>query len=117
MFKVTFYKKRNGHIPVTEFLDDLENKKLKAKVFQDISILEEFGYELREPLSKPLGDGIFELRTKFSSDITRVLYFFYHGKKIILTNGFLKKSGKTPTQVIELAKKYRADYYAQIDEE
>ncbi len=31
---------------------------------------------LREPYSKHLDDGIFELRCKFGSGITRVLYFF-----------------------------------------
>lgn len=50
----------------------------------------------REPYSKHLDDGIFELRCKFGSDITRVLYFFYYEGKIILTNGFVKKTQKTP---------------------
>ena len=51
---------------------------------------------LREPYSKSLENGIFELRTKQGSDITRVLYFFIVGKKAVLTNGFIKKSKKTP---------------------
>jgi len=38
------------------------------------------------------------------------LYFFYHGREIILTNGFIKKTQKTPKKEIELAKKYRDDY-------
>ena len=49
------------------------------------------GPSLREPYSKPLENGIFELRTKQGSDITRVLYFFIVGKKAVLTNGFIKK--------------------------
>src|SRR5699024_3619013 len=49
---------------------------------------------LREPYSKPLENGIFELRTKQGSDITRVLYFFVIGKKAILTNGFIKNLRK-----------------------
>ena len=52
----------------------------------------------------------FELRTKFGSDITRVLYFFVVGKKVILTNGFVKKTQKTPPAEIALAKMYREDY-------
>ena len=44
------------------------------------------------------------------SDITRVLYFFIIGKKAVLTNGFIKKSQKTPKAEKELAKKYKADY-------
>ena len=39
-----------------------------------------------------------------------VLYFFYTGKKAVLTNGLLKKTKKTPGAAIELAKKYKADY-------
>ena len=49
-------------------------------------------------------------RTKQGSDITRVLYFFIIGKKAVLTNGFIKKSQKTPKAEKELAKKYKADY-------
>lgn len=57
-----------------------------------------------------LKERIFELRTKQGSDITRVLYFFIIGKKAVLTNGFIKKSQKTPKAEKELAKKYKADY-------
>ncbi len=58
----------------------------------------------------PLGNGLFELRTKQGTDITRVIYFFFVGNKAILTNGFTKKTQKTPTHEIELALKYKADY-------
>ncbi len=44
------------------------------------------------------------------NDITRIFYFFVIGQKIILTNGFVKKTQKTPKSEIELAKKYRNDY-------
>ena len=62
------------------------------------------------PYSEELEDGIFELRAKVGSDISRVLYFFVVGRKIVLTNGFIKKAQKTPKSEIERAKKYRADY-------
>ena len=63
-----------------------------------------------KPYSKHLSEGIFELRAKVGSDITRVLYFFYVERHIILTNGFIKKTQKTPPKEIERAKKYCADY-------
>ena len=69
------------------------------------------GPELREPHSKCLNDGIFELRAKQGSDISRVLYFFFVGKKAVLTNGFIKKTMKAPNSEIELAKRYRKDYF------
>ena len=36
--------------------------------------------------------------------------FFFVGKRIVLTNGFVKKSMKTPRNAIELALKYKQDY-------
>ena len=70
---------------------------------------------MREPYSKALSDGIFEIRAIQGNNITRVLYFFVVGKKIILTNGFVKKTQKTPDGEIELAKKYRDDYERRKD--
>ena len=73
-------------------------------------ILEESGNQLREPYSKHLDDGIFEIRAKVSTDTTRILYFFYYEGRIVLTNGFQKKTQKTPKEQIKLAKQYRKDF-------
>lgn len=108
-FAIEFYKKEDGSCPIVEFLNSL-NDKMRAKTLRMIMLLEQNGNELREPYSKLLGDGIFELRVKYGSDITRVLYFFVMGQKIILTNGFIKKTQKTPKQEIELSQKYRNEY-------
>ena len=75
-----------------------------------LKVLQEQGNRLREPYSKHLEDGIFEVRGKVGSDISRVLYFFYYGGRIILTNGFIKKTNKTPPAEKERAKRYRAEY-------
>ena len=98
-----------------EFLLSLD-KKMRAKMLDMISILQDNGYELREPYSKHLMNGIFELRAKVGSDTTRVLFFFYLDRHIILTNGFVKKTRKTPTKEIEKAKRYRADYISRKEE-
>ena len=115
-FVVDFYETPNGDQPAREFLLSLD-KKMRAKMADMISILQDNGYELREPYSKHLSEGIFELRAKLGTDITRVLYFFYVDRHIILTNGFIKKSNKTPTKEIERAKKYRSDYLRRKEEE
>lgn len=83
---------------------------MQAKIFKNLELLEIRGNELREPFSKHIEDGIFEIRNKVGNDITRILYFFVIGQKIILTNGFIKKTQKTPKTEIALAKKYRNDY-------
>lgn len=113
-FNVEFYEKNNGECPVEYFLLSLD-KKMRAKLLGIIGILQEKGNLLREPHSKSLGDGIFELRGKVGNDISRVLYFFYYGKKIILTNGFVKKSMKTPRDEIEKAKIYRKEYLERCE--
>ncbi|MDO4458585.1 MAG: type II toxin-antitoxin system RelE/ParE family toxin [Clostridia bacterium] len=108
-FEVEFYEKENGQEPAKEFILSLDTK-MRAKVLSIISVLQDNGNELREPYSKYLSEGIFELRAKVGSDISRVLYFFVVDKRIILTNGFIKKTQKTPKSEIERAKEYRADY-------
>lgn len=62
---------------------------MRAKAMQSIAILKEYGNTLREPYSKAVGDGLFELRIKFASDITRIFYFFVVNNKIVVTNGFV----------------------------
>lgn len=114
-FTVIFYEKEDGTEPAKEFLLSLDTK-MRAKMVRTISILAENGTELREPYSKPLGDGIFELRAKVGSDITRVLYFFFVGQTVILTNGFVKKTPKTPPGEIERAKRYRADHISRKED-
>ena len=66
----------------------------KYGIYHIIELLEDYGPDLKQPYSKHLEDGIFELRVKFSSNITRTLYFFAKGKRIILTNDFVKKHRK-----------------------
>ena len=108
-YTVEYYETEDGSRPAEDFILSQDNK-MQAKIFTALTFLESIGPQLREPYSKPLGDDIFEIRAKQGSDITRVLYFFVVGKTAILTNGFTKKTPKTPPREIEKAKRYRADY-------
>ena len=109
VFSVEYYDKPDGTYPVEEFILNSEIK-MQAKIFKMLDLLSERGTELREPYSAPLEDGIFELRIIQGSNIARVLYFFVIGKKIILTNGFIKKTNKTPRKEILLAKSRKDEY-------
>lgn len=109
MFNVEFYQSPDGKEPVADFLDSLDNK-MKAKLIGLLELLEEKGIELRKPYSSHLEDGIFELRCIQGNNLTRVLYFFFVGKRIIVTNGLIKKTQKTPRKEIELAKLRRNDW-------
>lgn len=106
--EIEYYEDENGKIPVMDFLSGLPHK-LKAKCLRDIDLLEDKGMELREPYVKPI-QGIYELRTKYSTDITRIFYFIYVDNKFILLHGYLKKSRKTPKREIEKALMRKADY-------
>jgi len=112
-FEVVFYEKDDGQCPVEDFLKKIDVK-MRAKIVGLLEILEEKGNVLREPYSKHLEDGIFELRCKVGSNITRILYFFYYQGKIILTNGFVKKVQKTPRKEIQVAKARRAEYIERV---
>ena len=115
-YQAIFYDKPDGTIPTSEFLLSID-KKMRAKMIWTINILQADGPEIREPYSKHLDDGIFELRAQVGTDITRVLYFFIIGKRAILTHGFVKKTDKTPPSEIEKAKYYRSEYLSREDDE
>jgi phage-related protein len=108
-YSIIFYSKDDGTEPVKDFFDSLQPK-MAAKMIRTIELLQKYGPDLRDPYSSFLDGDIFELRAKVGSDITRVLYFFYYDKQIILTNGFVKKTQKTPKKEITLANKYRTRY-------
>lgn len=74
IFELEFYVRENGEIPVQDFLYSL-NPKLRAKAFSDIELLKKLGNRLREPYVKPLkgkkNKGLYELRIKFSNEISK----------------------------------------------
>ena len=107
--KVILYKLQNGTMPVQDFLQSLDAK-MRAKMARAIDRLKLNGYELREPYSKSLGDGIFELRAQVATNISRVLYFFVVNGKAVLTHGFVKKTQQTPNAEIDRAKRYSEEY-------
>jgi len=111
-YHVEFFETESGAAPAEAFIDSLDMK-MSAKIYRLLAMIERNGPELREPYSKHLDDGIFELRAVFGSNITRVLYFFFIGKRVIVTNGFVKKTQKTPKTEIDKAKSYRKEYIAR----
>ena len=110
MFKVEFFALTDGSMPALETIRSITDLKLKAKVFRSLRLLETFGNQLGEPDTKHLRNGIYELRTKQGSDIFRNLFFYHRGKVIVVTNGFIKKTQKTPEAEIALAERRRSDY-------
>ena len=73
-FTVEFYEDTQGNKPIEDFFLTLDIK-MRVKLLGILKILEEKGNQLRELYSKHLGDGIFEIRGKVGTDITRDLNF------------------------------------------
>ena len=119
-WQVEYYKKENGDIPVLDYLLSLDAK-IRAKAFSEIELLEKHGSQLREPYVKPIKGaqykGIFELRVKFASDISRIFYFAYHEKTFVLLHGFTKKTEKTPQKELERVLRYKEDYERRCEDE
>ncbi len=108
MYEVIFYEDKRGECPVDKFLDTLQPKVL-AKVEKWIEKLEKEGPDLPRPYADVIKGKIRELRLIFGSNYYRFLYFFF-GKKIILTHGFLKKTDKISAREIERAERIRQDF-------
>ena len=108
-FQVAFYRRADGTAPMDEFLESLPPK-LNAKVHRDLGALRDEAHRLREPQSKCMGDGLFELRSRQGDDIARSFYFFFSGRQIVVTNGFVKKTQKTPRAELSRALAYKADW-------
>jgi len=92
------YQTERGDRPVEIFIELLP-KKEQAKIYAAITFLAEKGNELREPFSKSMGGGIFELRVKNQ----RLLYCYEEGKRIVLLHAFTKKRWKIPERELILA--------------
>ena len=108
MYEVIFYTTQRGDCPVDEFLDELQTK-VRAKVLKWIEQLEREGPNLPRPYADVVQGKIRELRVGFASNHYRFLYFF-HGKKIVITHGFMKKTTKVPLPEIERAQKSMDDF-------
>ena len=105
-FEIVFYKYTKGKNPIEKFLIDLSanNRVLVAKTRKGIEQLRNSSYH-KEPLSKHLESGLWELRVRAGSDILRIIYTFRKGRIIILLHIFIKKKQKTPVGELEIARK------------
>ncbi|MCJ7584168.1 MAG: type II toxin-antitoxin system RelE/ParE family toxin [Anaerolineales bacterium] len=113
MRTVNFYRLLNGNSPIEEFLDSLTGKQAQ-KVLWVLQLIEELDVIPRQYFKKLVdSEGIWEVRIQFGNDIFRLLGFFDGGTLLILTNGFAKKTQKTPPQEIALAVRHKEEYLAR----
>ncbi len=100
---VVFYENASGHQPVREWLKELDPDDRRV-IGEDIATVE-YGWPIGMPTCRPLGQGIWEVRSTLPSHkIARVLFGIVEGHMVLL-HGFIKKSHKTPDGDLQLARK------------
>lgn len=113
MRTIIFYRSVKGASPVEEFLNTLNGKQAQ-KVLWVLHLIEELPTIPRQYFNKLTGtDDIWEVRVQYGGDVFRLLGFVQDGQLIILTNGFAKKSQKTPTSEIALAERRKNDFLSR----
>lgn len=108
---IVFYLEDNGESPVEEFLDELDLK-TQARFAWSIEQLRARNVAAREPLARHLEGKLWELREESRTDIYRVVYCFFTGRRIVLLHGFQKKTRRTPRGEIEVARR-RLDHFVE----
>jgi phage-related protein len=114
-FTVEFYETSSGQCPVRDFLNDLKDTDPYdfASVMAGLAKLRNRLYH-RPPLSKSVGDDLFELRHVGKLN-TRVLYFFMRGRRIVAVHGIRHKGRKIPTRDRKTAVERRNDWLARYN--
>jgi phage-related protein len=114
-FIVEFYETAAGTCPVREFLDELKASAPGdfAAAVAGLAKLRSRQYH-REPLSKSLGDGLFELRHVGKLN-TRVLWFFVKHRRIVAVHGIRNKGQSIPTRDIQTARDCMRDWQKRVE--
>ena len=88
-------------------LDEIESwpVSILADYARSVELLIEFGPALMMPHSRPLGDGLFELRPRGREGIGRALYCFVIGQRVVVLHAFVKKTQATPKSDLAIARK------------
>ena len=78
---IEYWTTSRGKNPIEKWLDSLNNEQFKS-ISKELKLLEKAGNELKLPHSRPLGNGLFELRERRFG--YRVYYAFIENCIIIL---------------------------------
>ncbi len=113
-WQVIFYPTEEGCEPVKEYLLQLDYD-TRHEIIHVMELLHINGVNLGMPYVKKINkSGLRELRIKHGSDIYRILFFAFTGRKFILLLIIKKKSDKLPITVINLAITRMNDYIARM---
>jgi phage-related protein len=98
----SFYRTRRGAEPVRDWLRDLGPED-RRKIGADIATVE-FGWPVGMPTCRPMGSGLWEVRTNLDNNRLARVIFCIAEDRMVLLHGFLKKTAQTPRTDIALAR-------------
>ena len=98
-----FYELPSGKKPVREWLLELTRDDCRA-VGYDIQTVE-FGWPIGMPVCRPLGNGLYEVRSNLADGKIGRILFCIIANEMVLLHGFVKKTQKTPQAELTLAVK------------
>ena len=113
-WSVVFYTEANGESPVETFLRGLDQKTY-GRFIWSIEQLRLRNVQARAPLVRHLEGKIWELREGSQTNIYRLLYFFFTGRKFVFLHGFQKKSEKTPRRELEIAEARMQGFIRRVE--
>ena len=99
---VAFFRLDSGKEPVRVWLKEMSQEDRKT-IGEDVRTLQ-YGWPVGMPLARKMDRELWELRSNVSSGIARTFFTIFE-TRIVLLHGFVKKSKKTPTKELSLAKR------------
>ena len=86
----------------------------RKRIGEDVKTVE-FGWPIGMPVCKPLGDGIYEVRSNLAQNrIARVLFYIDKRGRMVLLHAFIKKTQRTRTQDLEMARKNKSKHQSGL---
>ena len=100
---VRFYRSETGKEPVREWLRGLDDSDRRAIGLDLMRV--QFGWPIGMPLVRSLKDGLWEVRSSLPSQRVARLVLCFHDNTLVVLHGFIKKTQKTPTDDLALARR------------
>jgi phage-related protein len=102
VLRVVFYRTEAGNEPVRSWLKSLDRPDRKT-LGEDVKTAQ-YGWPLGMPLIRKLEPGLWEVRSRITSGIARMIFTVSEGT-MVLVHGFVKKTQKTPPAELRTARK------------
>ena len=113
-FQIEFYYTEKGEIPAREYLESISSRKVVVKLAAYVKLIADEGmlYDEKRYRIVDRRERIYE----FKPANYRFFNFFHAGRRIIITNGYAKKSRKADRRELRRAVNLKKDYERRISE-